>query len=193
MELFTIGHSNHPIGKLLELLQQHGIAVLADVRSSPYSRFATQYNREDLAEAVERAGMRYVFLGEELGGRPEGDEFYDDEGHVLYGRIARTRWFERGLEQLLELGRGARTAMMCSEEDPRHCHRRLLVARVLCDRDVAVTHIRADGGVEFETDLRAREVAVPKQLALFADPEEQTWKSIRSVSPRSRPIHFSDF
>jgi len=87
LRVLTIGHSNHSIEHLLELLTFHAVQVVADVRSSPYSKYATQFDRESLAEALRGAGFQYVYLGSELGGRPRGDAYYDAAGHVLYGRV----------------------------------------------------------------------------------------------------------
>jgi uncharacterized protein (DUF488 family) len=67
--IYTVGHSNHPIERFLPLLQRHGIALLADVRSTPYSRFNPQFKRDALAGALARNGIEYLFLGEELGAR----------------------------------------------------------------------------------------------------------------------------
>lgn len=186
-DLFTIGHSNHSREALLERLQQHAIQVLVDVRSQPYSRYTPQFNTDELRAALAEQDVRYVFLGRELGGRPEGAAFYDDEGHVLYGRVAESRPFLEGVEKVLRGGRMYRVALMCSEENPAICHRHLLVARVLGERGANVVHIRGDGRLQTEDDL-LQEEAGPDSL--FA-PEEvlmvRPWKSLRSVSPKKAP------
>ena len=93
--------------------------------------------------ALQEAGIRYLYLGRELGGRPEGDEFYDDEGHVLYDRVAATCLFQEGLSRLERGIREYKVAMLCAEENPAACHRRLLVGRVLHrSRDSSGTHSR---------------------------------------------------
>jgi uncharacterized protein (DUF488 family) len=165
----------------VELLRSHDIEVVADVRSSPWSRFARQFNREALERSLSSAGLRYVFLGNQLGGRPQGDDLYDDGGHVLYGLVAETPWFLEGVELLEEEAVRSRVAMMCSEEDPTECHRRLLVARVLSAHGVRVEHIRGSGQLQSEEELLAKE---DPQQELFA--EGKPWRSTRSVS-RGRP------
>lgn len=176
--LLTVGHSNHTLDRFLELIAGAGIEVLVDVRSHPYSRFAPQFNREALAAAVRAADRKYLFLGQELGGRPTGDDYYDEEGHVLYGRVARSTFFSEGLERLEKGLRSHRVAVMCSEEDPTDCHRRLLVTRVLLDRGVAVSHLRGDGRLQSEADFGGF-----GQGDLFNGFEEAAWRSTRSVSP----------
>jgi uncharacterized protein (DUF488 family) len=184
--LLTIGHSNHPLEHLVALLRRAGVEVVADVRTSPYSRFAVQHNREALKAALERDGIKYTFLGRELGGRPEGDEYYDEDGHVLYGRVAVSPLFAAGIERLERGLNDYRVAIMCSEEDPTHCHRRLLVTRVLLDRGVDVVHVRGDGRLQ-----RDGELAALSQGDIFNGFEEKAWRSTRSVSPRRAPISSS--
>ena len=73
--IYSIGHSNHSLEVFLGLLRRHAIGAVADVRSQPYSRYSPQFSRKAIAAALEREGIRYVFLGQELGGRPQGDAF----------------------------------------------------------------------------------------------------------------------
>src|SRR5579863_2319279 len=133
--MLTIGHSNHPIERFLELLKQHEVDALIDLRSNPHSKYSLQYNQPSLKAALESAGIRYAHLGDDLGGRPQGAEFYDSEGHVLYSKVSVADFFLRGIKRL-ELGasRFRKPAILCSEENPSVCHRRLLVTRVLIER-----------------------------------------------------------
>ena len=167
LAVWTIGHSTHPVDALLELLRGHGIEALADVRSAPYSRHNPQFKKETLQSSVEQAGLRYVWLGAELGGRPPEPEFYDAKGHARYDRVAATERFQTGLEGLLTGAAAYRVAIMCSEEDPARCHRRLLVTRALVTREVEVRHIRGNGTVVTEAELSSDDAASPDQAALF--------------------------
>ena len=192
--LFTIGHSNHALEKFLALLRQHGIECVADVRSRPFSGYAPHFDAPNLKAALAEAGMAYVPLGRELGGQPDENRMYDSAGHVLYSRVAESAIFRGGIERLEKGCRDHRIAMMCSEENPADCHRHLLVARVLTERGATVTHIRGDGElaayeqIERERTGNSRE----KQSLLFPEMEEDEWRSIRSVSPKSRPKNSSD-
>jgi uncharacterized protein (DUF488 family) len=181
----SIGHSNVTFGAFVDLLNQHEVEVVADVRTSPRSRYVPQFDSEPLRASLAEAGVKYVFLGRELGGRPEGDEFYDDDDHVLYGRLAESSLFEEGLQRVLDGARKFRVAMLCSEEDPLHCHRHLLIGRVLILRGVDVNHIRGDGTLQSEGTLAMIEAGDQQQGALFDAPaEEQPWRSTRSVLRR---------
>ncbi|HPP22479.1 MAG TPA: DUF488 domain-containing protein [Phycisphaerae bacterium] len=186
--LFTIGHSNHELEHFIGLLKQHAVEAVVDVRSHPSSQYATHFDSLLLKPALEAAGIKYAFLGHELGGRPPGDEFYDDQGYVLYDKAARRPEFLLGIRRLENAVGRMRLAIMCSEEDPTECHRRLLVGRVLVREGIGVDHIRGDGRIQTEEELTGEERRGDGQLSLFPEPEGDTeWKSTRSVSPKRRP------
>jgi len=191
--VFTIGHSNHTMEHFLGLLKTHGIQVVVDERSQPYSKYATQFDQDVLKPALQHAGIRYLYLGRELGGRPEGDEFYDEAGHVLYDRVAATGTFREGLGRLEKGIREYTVAMLCAEENPSACHRRLLVSRVLLEHGVRVEHIRGDGRLQSEEEIAAELNPDRDQLALFQSAEEEPWKSIPSVLRKKRPNNSSAY
>lgn len=178
--VFTIGHSNHSAEKFVGLLKGHGIEVVADVRSQPYSRHAPHFSARDIEDMLLENGIERLFLGFELGGRPTGEEFYDADGRVDYAQIERSRPFLDGIQRLERGIREHRIALLCSEEDPIGCHRRLLVGRVLGERGIAIRHIRGDGSVQTEGE------ASGDQPVLFPDSEVSVRKSIRSVLRRRR-------
>jgi uncharacterized protein (DUF488 family) len=94
--ILTVGHSKHPIEKFLRLLRQHGVQVLVDARSQPFSRFSPQFSREALERAVREASIRYLFMGYVLGGRPEARECYDADGKVDYDRVETQEFIRAG-------------------------------------------------------------------------------------------------
>ena len=154
--LFSIGHSNMQMEEFVDLLGSHQIATLADVRSAPYSSYSPWFGKRDLKGRLTKAGIRYVFMGKELGGRPEGEEYYyqhRSEKRVHYDKVAETQLFQDGLEELWKMAGSARTAMMCSEEEPGECHRYKLITWQLYEQSRQVTHILRDGSL-----LRTAEV-----------------------------------
>jgi uncharacterized protein (DUF488 family) len=191
--VLTIGHSNHTVEHFLGLLKAHAVQVVVDARSQPYSKYATQFDHEALKLALQDAGIRYLFLGRELGGRPEGEEFYDDEGHVLYDRVAATSLFQEGLSRLERGIREYSVALLCAEENPAACHRRLLVGRVLLGHGIEVKHIRGDGQIQTEEEVSAQTDPDRNQLSLFGKAEAEPWKSIPSVLRRKRPNNSSAY
>ena len=191
--VLTIGHSNHTLEHFLALLKAHAVQVVVDARSQPYSKYATQFDHEALRAALQATGIKYLYLGRELGGRPNGGEFYDGEGHVLYDRVAATSAFQEGLLRLERGIREFKVAMLCAEENPAACHRRLLVGRVLRDRGIQVEHIRGDGRIQTDDEVAVEANPQQNQLALFEKAEAQPWKSIPSVLPRKRPSNSSAY
>ena len=146
-EVFTIGHSNHAAVDFLALLHQHDVHAVADVRSVPYSRFNPQFNRDALRRDLTAAGIAYVYLGRELGGRSDDPACYV-EGRICYERVAETQNFKDGLCRLEKGMADHRIALMCAEKDPLHCHRTLLVAQTLDLGGTSVEHIHSDGHLE---------------------------------------------
>jgi uncharacterized protein (DUF488 family) len=145
--IFTIGHSNHAPERFAELLAMHGVTMVADVRSAPYSRRYPNFNRDALCQMLERQGIAYLFLGNELGARSRDPSCYED-GRVQYCRLAQTAAFKRGLERVLREAQSNQVTLLCAEKEPLACHRTLLVARELDALGAPVAHIHADGSLE---------------------------------------------
>jgi uncharacterized protein (DUF488 family) len=181
--VWTIGHSTHPFERLVELLREQRIEFVIDVRSFPYSRHAPQFNREDLVRQLHENGVRYLFLGTELGGRPQSEEHYDDDGHALYGRMSEEEPFKAAVARVIDGADTHRLALLCSEGSPHDCHRRLLVGKVLTDHGVELRHILPDGTVHPELAVPLRDDG--EQFSLLND-AEITWRSTQSVSHRRR-------
>ena len=145
--LFTIGHSSHSIERFIELLKLHHIDTIGDVRSSPYSRFNTQFNRETLKSSLAKTDILYVFLGKELGARRSEPECYKDN-KVIYDRVARSESFNAGIQRVIQGVSKMRVALMCAEKDPLTCHRTILVARHLLPYVKQINHVLEDGSLE---------------------------------------------
>jgi uncharacterized protein (DUF488 family) len=168
--VFSIGHSTHSAEAFLGLLRQHGVDAVADVRSSPFSRFNPQFNRALLDQFLKANGVHYVFLGRELGARTEDRSCYE-RGRVQYGRLAQTPLFQSGLDRIVEGAARFRIALMCAEKEPLECHRTLLVASALAARGVPVMHIHADGRLE------THEAAMERLLDVTGVPKEDLFRS----------------
>lgn len=153
-ELYTIGHSIHATETFIALLKRHAVTAVCDVRSSPYSRFNPQFNREAIRDDLKKQGIAYVFLGRELGPRRDDPSCYRD-GKVRYDLIAATQSFQQGLNRLREGLKTYCIALMCSEKDPIVCHRMNLICRHLRN-ELKIRHILEDGGVETNTEAETR-------------------------------------
>ena len=162
-QIFTIGHSNHTWDEVSALLREHRVELLVDARSDPVSRYADFANSRALPRLLGRAGMRYVFMGDSLGGKPSDRSCYDEIGRPDYPEIRSRGFFQEGIEKLLELAKGSTVVLMCAEEDPSKCHRRLLIGPALLEHDVDLLHIRGDGTVTGSEALGSKK-AYQKQL-----------------------------
>ncbi len=176
--VWTIGHSKHESQALLDLLQANGIQVLVDVRTAPYSKMAPQFNQAALSNSLSEAGIRYLHMGKELGGRPDGDHMYDERGYVFYNLVAETELFSSGIDRLIEGIEKFRVAIMCSEGNPDGCHRTLLVGRVLQQNGIKVINIFPNGEIKELQNLNE----IKSEQTLFGDElEVKEWKSAVSV------------
>ena len=168
--VFTIGHSTHSMEAFVALLKLHYVTALADVRSTPFSRFNPQFNKDALKRSLRAQGTNYVFLGRELGARSNDPSCYEN-GRVQYRRLARTELFRRGIERVISGAQEHRIVLMCAEREPLECHRTLLVARALDEQQVAVTHILSDGRLESHGE------AMDRLLDVAGLPHEDLFRS----------------
>lgn len=152
--VFTVGHSDLELETFLGLLLTAGVDAIADVRSSPYSGRAPWFSKDALKPVLSARGVRYVFLGKELGGRPQSSSLYA-AGVANYAAVSATPEFLVGIERVLKGAETHRIALMCSERDPLQCHRFLLVAKHLAKLGVDLQHL-SPKGVETQQEAEAR-------------------------------------
>lgn len=153
--LYTVGHSTHEADAFINLLRGHGIKMIADVRSSPYSRMTPQFDREALMALLRRSDIQYVFMGQELGARRTEAECYEN-AKARYDLIARAPLFLAGLQQIRQTAGRLRMALLCAEKDPITCHRAILVCRHLRQDRLAIRHILSNGSLESQAEAENR-------------------------------------
>ena len=147
--LYTIGHGNRKSEDFLDLLKEFGIEYLIDVRSQPYSKFNPQYNQNELKFFLERNGIRYVFMGDNIGGRPKDTSCYDSEGKVDYEAVKTKDFFIDGIDRLkIAYSKDINVVIMCSESKPCECHRSKLIGRVLNNEKIFLQHIDENGKIK---------------------------------------------
>tara|TARA_R110002012_G_scaffold296830_1_gene494360 strand:+ start:954 stop:1565 length:612 start_codon:yes stop_codon:yes gene_type:complete len=150
---YTVGHSTTSYDTFLSKLNSVQVNVIADVRSTPFSKFTPQFNQDVLQKQLKRDGISYVFLGNELGGRPRRLECYTD-GVADYELMASSVEFQAGLERVKGgISKGYTIALMCAEHNPLDCHRCLLVGRSLADQGIWLSHILGNGSVSSHDDI----------------------------------------
>ena len=162
--IYTIGHSNVPIDNVISLLKTNSIQILVDVRSVPYSKYVPQANKENLEAEVEAEGIKYLFMGDQLGGKPKGVEIEDEHGNLDYSNLKELSSFKDGLERLLKGAKDFTLCLMCSEEDPSKCHRGMLLAKEFTKLGMEMRHIRHSGKVESQEVIEGRIPTVQKYL-----------------------------
>jgi len=147
--LYTIGHGSRKMEDFLAILKQFGVEYLLDVRSKPYSRFNPQYNQSELKFALENNGIRYVFMGDSIGGRPQDPSCYDEEGKVDYDQVKTKSFFLEGIDRLkIAHQKSVKAIIMCSESKPCDCHRSKLIGRVLDSQQIILQHIDENGKIK---------------------------------------------
>jgi uncharacterized protein (DUF488 family) len=145
--LYTIGHSNHLFSEFLKLLQENNVNMVVDVRSSPYSRYSSHFNKKPLKKALEKADMGYVYMGNRIGGKPGNKKFYHND-QVQYHLLEMDEKYQKGIKELVTLMHDNIIVLMCSEENPYHCHRHHLISQSLLKRGYKIIHIRGKGDLE---------------------------------------------
>lgn len=153
-ELFTIGHSQHSIKYFISLLNKYGIDYLLDVRSTPYSKYAEQYNRENIDKSLNSVNVKYVFMGKYFGARSQNVELYNDKGYLDFEKVRKSKDFNEGIENvILGLEQGHTIALMCTEKQPIDCHRAIMISRAFEMQKIYAKHIMPNGKILTQQQL----------------------------------------
>lgn len=175
MLIYTIGHSRHNIDNFIELLKRNDINCICDVRSMPYSKFAEQFNQNNLKDELKKNNIEYLFFGDEFGARRKEPDLYTN-GKVDFEKVAHDAKFINGIKRIEKgIRKGYKIALMCAEKDPIECHRTILVARNLDLNGFEVNHILDDGSIinQKEIDQRLLKKHFPNryQISIFDENE----------------------
>lgn len=171
--IYTIGYGARSFAEFIEVVQRHGIQFVVDVRSRPYSRYKPEFSKQELADALKEQGIRYLFMGDSLGGQPEGSDYYVD-GKVDYEKCRHSPLFQQGIARLQKAWQQQNPiVIMCSEGKPEQCHRTKLITPALLELGVSVAHIAEDNQLIHQEDVLLRlsegqpalfeEVALPQK------------------------------
>jgi len=177
----TIGYGSRTLDDFVAVLKAHGIAYLIDVRSAPYSRFKPEFSKNALEVYLREQGIRYIYLGDKLGGQPDDPTCYAD-GKVIYDEVRQRSFFQEGLTRLVAaFRRRLRVVLMCSEGKPEQCHRSKLIGQALVEQGIPVTHIDENGELVSQADIINE--LTDGQLSLFGDPDFTSRKRYRKEEP----------
>jgi len=154
--LFTLGHSSLDFSQFVKLLKDCSIGLLIDVRSQPRSSRFPQFSQPGFERMIENAGAGYLFLGDELGGRPDDPDAYRSDGVVDYRARRKSYAFQSGIERVLSEVDRAPCALLCAEEDPLECHRFLMICPELVRMGIRPVHIRKGSRIESQEEAENR-------------------------------------
>jgi uncharacterized protein (DUF488 family) len=156
-EIYTVGHSTHPLGYFLSLLQQYGINCLVDVRSVPASSHNPQYNKEPLSNFLKQNDINYLHFPQEFGARHNDPGLLDENGKVDFEKVRNSWHFKQGIDRLRAgVQKGYFIALMCSESDPFDCHRFSMITVALQQDGFKVQHIMKDKTLKSTPELEQR-------------------------------------
>lgn len=167
--IYTVGYGARTLEALVEILKTHRISTVVDVRSAPYSRFKPEFSKDALERTLKQHGLRYLYLGDALGGRPADPDCYVDD-RVDYERVKQKDSYRSGIERLRAAWqRGVRFVILCSEGKPEQCHRSKLIGESLAALAIPVAHIDENDQLRSQVEILERLTA--GQLSLFGDYE----------------------
>lgn len=139
--LYSIGHGNKTIAEFEQELASFDIAYLVDIRTKPYSKWNPDFNQNSLQTFLTQVNIKYVYMGNELGGMPQDTSCYTD-GHIDYAKMSEKDFFIQGLKRLIVANqKSIKLAIMCSESDPTMCHRTKLIGQELLKHNIVINHI----------------------------------------------------
>lgn len=166
--ILTIGYGARTLDEFIAVLKRYQIAFLVDIRSAPYSRYKPEFSRPALEKALERQGIRYVYMGDTLGGQPDDPDCYVND-KVVYERVKDKPFFQRGIVRLSKaFEQQQRVVLMCSEGKPESCHRSKLIGVVLDELGIPVAHIDENDELKTQEEIILR--LTGGQLSLFGSP-----------------------
>ncbi len=166
--IYTIGYGAREIEEFHAVLKSYQIDYLIDVRSKPYSRYKPDFSKQALERHLLDHSIRYVFMGDTLGGQPEDRDCYDEDGKVDYDKCRNKPFYLNGIQRLRRAWeRQLHVVLLCSEGKPEMCHRSKLIGQTLVDEEIGVAHIDERDQLISQEDVLLR--LAKGQLSLFDD------------------------
>jgi uncharacterized protein (DUF488 family) len=154
--IYTIGYGAREIDAFVGVLKANDVAFLIDVRSKPYSHYKPEFSKAALEQRLKAEGIRYVFMGDTLGGQPD-DPACKTNDKVDYEKIREMPFYQAGIGRLHDAWQQQlRVAIMCSEGRPEQCHRSNLIADTLIARDINVIHIDENDQLITQAEVMVR-------------------------------------
>ena len=170
-ELYTIGYAGFCIQDFIDLLKYKKIQVVIDIRSIPYSKHFSEYNKENLQAFLKGYDIYYRNYAKEFGAQQENKDYYSEEGFLDFKEFSLSESFKSGINKLKTImEKDYVFVLMCSEKDPFECHRSIMVSRSFEKSVYRVNHLLLNGDVITQEKIEDRlldKYFPNKQLSLF--------------------------
>jgi len=154
MDIYTIGHSNYPLEKLIDMLKHYNINCVVDIRGTPYSKYNVQYNEETIALSLKEDGFLYLYMANEFAANRENKSSYNKEGYSDFEKVVMEKDFVNGIERLkLGCEKGYKIVLLGAMQEPIRCHRSILVGRALWGNGFKVNHILDDYSIASQENI----------------------------------------
>jgi len=172
--VYSIGYSGFSINDFIDTLHTNNISLVIDVRSTPYSQYFPDYNKDSLEQVLKHSGIYYRNYALEFGARQEEREYYTLEGYLDFELFAKSSPFLSGFDKLVKSMQQDYTfALVCAEKDPFNCHRTILVARAFHKAGYKIVHLLPNDCKVTQDDIEARLLKKyfpdRNQIALFSE------------------------
>ena len=154
MEIYTIGHSNYTIERLIDMLKHYNINCVVDIRGTPYSKYNIQFDKETIRYTLSKAGFIYIYMAKELAAKRINKQSYKEEGYSDFEKVIKENEFIEGIERLKNgCNKGYKIALLGAMQEPIRCHRSILVGRALRENGFNVKHILDDYSIASQEDI----------------------------------------
>ena len=154
MEIYTIGHSNYTVEKLIDMLKHYNINCVVDIRGTPYSKYNVQFDKETIRYTLSKAGFIYIYMAKELAAKRINKQSYNDEGYSDFEKVINEKEFLEGIERLKNgCNKGYNIALLGAMQEPIRCHRSILVGKALRKAGFDVKHILDDYSIASQDDI----------------------------------------
>ena len=154
MKIYTIGHSNYDLSRLVDMLNKYNINCVVDIRGIPYSKYNVQYNKEAIQKTLNDLGFTYIYMAKEFAAKRDSKISYNKEGYADFHKVINEESFKNGIERLkIGISKGYRIALLGAMQEPVRCHRSILVGRYLRDNNINVKHILDDYSIASQEEI----------------------------------------
>lgn len=154
IEIYTLGHSNYPFDKFINILKKYNINCVVDIRAIPYSKYNTQYNKEFFQANLKKLGYTYIYMADEFGAKRKTRQSYNNEGYADFEKVILENDFKKGIERLkVGCNKDYKIVLLGAMQEPIRCPRSILVGKELVKEGFDVKHIMHEGDLKTQSNL----------------------------------------